>query len=124
MKKLVETILENLSTKDVFVFRVTCASCGTDYANKPVRFSKAGIVPMTPGKKIIYDAVYEQEFMTARQASIRNASEHLNYCPICKRIVCNQCFLICADLDMCRQCAERLEERGRPVLSEAVVTPA
>ena len=124
MKKLVETILENLSTKDVFVFRVTCASCGTDYANKPVRFSKAGIVPMTPGKKIIYDAVYEQEFMTARQASIRNASEHLNYCPICKRIVCNQCFLICDDQDMCRQSAERLEERGRPVLSEAVVTPA
>ena len=118
MTKLVETIIENLSTKEVFLFRVSCANCGAEYANKPIRFSKACVSPATQSKKIIYDAVYEQEFRAVRQSAIRNASEHMNYCPICKRIVCNQCFLICDDLDMCRQCAAQLEESGKPVLSE------
>ncbi len=117
MKKLVETVLENLSTKEVFLFRVTCASCGTEYGNKPIRFSKAEISPATQSKQIIYDTLYEQEFREARRVAIRNAAEQMNYCPICKRLVCNQCFLICDDLDMCKQCAADLEQQGKPVLS-------
>ena len=116
MKKLVETVLENLSTKEVFRFRVTCGCCGTEYGNKPIRFSRAGIPPATQSKKIIYDALYEQEFNEARRRAIRSAAEHMNYCPICKRLVCNQCFLICDDLDMCKQCAADLELQGKPVL--------
>jgi hypothetical protein len=120
LKKLVEMMLENLSTREVFLFRIACGACGTEYAAKPVRFSKAGIAPLTQAKKIIYDAVYEQEFRDARQAAIRDAAEHLNYCPICKRLVCNRCFLICDDLDMCKQCAVHLEETGSPVLSDVL----
>ncbi len=66
----------------------------------------------------MYDALYEQEFRGARYIAIRNAAEHINYCPICKRLVCNQCFLICDDLDMCRQCAADLEQQGSPVGTE------
>ena len=116
MKKLVEAVLENLSTKEVFLFRVTCRSCGTEYGNKPIRFSKSETPPTTQSRKIFYDALYEQEFKEARRVAIRNAAEHMNYCPICKRLVCNQCFLICDDLDMCRQCAADLEQKGKPVL--------
>ena len=116
MKKLVEAVLENLSSKEVFLFRVTCGSCGTEYGNKPMRFSKAETPPTTQRKQIIYDVLYEQEFREARQVAIRNAAEHMNYCPICKRLVCNQCFLICDDLDMCKQCAADLEQQGKPVL--------
>ncbi len=120
MNKLVELFLENLSTRDVFLFRIACGACGSEFANKSVRFSKAGITPHTEGKKILYDAIYEQEFRSARQAAIRGAAEHLNYCPICKRLVCNRCFLICDDLDMCKQCAAKLEEPGSPVLPEVL----
>ena len=116
MKKLVEAVLENLSTKEVFLFRVTCGSCGTEYGNKAIRFSKAEIPPTTQSKQIIFNALYEQEFREARRVAIRNAAEHMNYCPICKRLVCNQCFLICDDLDMCKQCAADLEQQGNPVL--------
>ena len=115
MKKLVEMQMENLSTREVFRFRIACAACGTEYGGKPIRFSKAGIPPPTEGKKIIYEACYEQESRSARQAAVRYAAEHLNYCPICKRLVCNQCFLICDDLDMCRQCAADLDLQGNPV---------
>lgn len=120
MKELVEAILENLSTKEVFLFRVACASCGAEYGNKPKRFSKAGIAATTQSKQIIHDALYEQEFRSARQTAIRCAAEDMNYCPICKRLVCNQCFLICDDLDMCRQCAAALEQTGAPVLSGVI----
>jgi hypothetical protein len=44
----------------------------------------------------------------------------MNCCPICKRVICNRCFLICEDLDMCNRCAARLEEQGSPVLSDAL----
>ena len=115
MKKLVEAVLENLSTKEVFLFRVTCGSCGTEYGNKPIRFSKAEIPPTTQSKQIIYDALYEQEFREARRVAIRNAAEHMNYCPICKQLICNRCFLICDDLDMCKQCAADLKHHGKPV---------
>ena len=115
MRKLVELALENLSSKEVFLFRVTCGSCGLEYGNKPILFSKASTAPTTPNKQIIYDALYEQEFRSARQIAVRNAAEHMNYCPICKRLVCDRCFLICEDLDMCKQCACDLEQQGTPV---------
>ena len=115
MKKLVEMLLENLSTREVFLFRIACSACGAEFGGRKIRFSKAGIIPPTEGKKIIFDAIYEQELRTAKQAAVRNAAEHLNYCPICKQLVCNQCFLICEDLDMCKECAAKLEEHGKPV---------
>ena len=122
MKKLVEMMLENLSTREAFLFRITCAACGTPYGGKSVRFSKAGITPPTEGKRIIFDTLYEQEFRDARQAAVRDAAEHLNYCPICKWLVCNRCFLICDDLDMCKQCAAHLEETGSPVVTDVLDT--
>ena len=120
MRKLVEAALENISTREVFLFRICCASCGLEYGKKPIRFTKASVVPNTPDKQIIYDVLYEQEFRDARHIAIRSAAEHMNYCPVCKQLVCNQCFLICDDLDMCRQCAAELQQKGQPVVSGVI----
>ncbi len=120
MKYLVELALENLSTREYYLFRVLCGECGTAYGSNPKRFSKAGADIRTGSKKVIYDALYEQEFKSARLSAIRDAAENMNYCPICKRLICNRCFLICDDLDMCKQCAAHLEETGSPVLTDVL----
>ena len=120
MKQLVDMLLENLSTREVFLFRIACGICAAEFGGKPVRFSKAGILPPTEAKRIIYEACYEQELRAARQAAVRDAAEHLNYCPICKRLVCNRCFLICEELDMGKQCAAHLEETGHPVVTDVL----
>lgn len=118
MKKLIELMLENLSTRDMFLFRIACGACGKEYGNKPVRFSKAEVIPQTPKKAAIYEILYAQELQAAKLSAVRDAAEHLNYCPICKQLVCNRCFLICEDLDMCKQCASAMEETGIPVVSD------
>lgn len=120
MKKLVEMLLENFSTKEVFCFRISCAICALEYGNRPKRFTKAGMLPSTPEKQIIYEALYEQELQDARNLAIRSAAEHMNYCPICKRVVCNRCFWICEDLDMCKSCAAALEQKGQPVAPHVI----
>ena len=120
MKEILAQILEDQSTAEFFRFHAHCSSCGTAYGNAPIRFSKAGIVPSSPQKRIVFQAIYEQEQRSARQAAIHEASEHLNFCPICKHVVCNRCFLICEDLDMCKQCAAQLQEVGSPVLVDVV----
>ena len=61
MKKLIEMMLTNLSTREVFLFRISCALCGLSYGNKPIRFTKAAVAPTTPGKQIVYKALHEQE---------------------------------------------------------------
>lgn len=120
MEKMVERLLEDLSTRDMFLFRISCSACGTEFSNKPARFSKAGFTADTEAKKVIFEAVYEQELRFVRQTAIRNAAQHMNYCPICKRLVCNRCFLICEDLDMCRDCASALEQQGSPVETDII----
>lgn len=122
MKKMIALALDNLSTREYFLFRALCGECAAEYGNKKQSFSKAGAEPCGENKRIIYDALYEQEFSSARQSAIRDAAEHLNYCPICKRLICNWCFLICEDLDMCRRCADRLNEKGSPVISDCLET--
>ena len=124
MRRLVEIVLENLSTKELFLFRVSCASCQTQYGNQPIRFSKAGQIPEDPSKQIICDALYEQELRAVRLRAIHDAAEQMNFCPICKRLICNQCFLICEDLDMCKQCAAQLQQQGQPVLPAVVESTA
>ena len=115
LKKLVEAVLENLSTKQAFRFRVVCGCCYNSYGNQAIKFSKADESCIPWNKQIIYDALYEQEFREAKLIAISNAAENMNYCPICKGLVCNDCFFICEELDMCKNCASDLAQQGNPV---------
>ena len=65
-----------------------------------------------------HDLPYEREREAAREKAAAEAAEIFNYCPVCGRLVCDRCFLICEDLDLCIACAKALQVRGDVVAGE------
>lgn len=115
MKEIIVRHLCDCSDDRQFCFSLTCAECGGVWTSTPVQFSKGGVPPATEAKTIVFRALYQREREWARALAVEEAVHEFNRCPLCGRLVCNRCFLICDDLDMCRTCAEALHERGDPV---------
>jgi len=67
------------------------------------------------GKRIIYKTLYHREKAEAFSLAAQEAKEVFSRCPICGHLVCDDCFMLCEEIEMCRDCAERLNERGTPV---------
>lgn len=119
MRHISKEQLTDCSTTEMFVFSMCCADCGKQWNSTPVLFSKAGVKPETEGKQIIFDTLYRQEKEAAWERAVDEAVNVFNRCPICHRSVCDYCFLICDDLDLCASCAARLQEDGEPVMQYA-----
>lgn len=64
---------------------------------------------------MFYYILYKREWEKLRDDAINKLNEQFNICPICKRMVCDNCFLICDEVDMCKSCAKILEEKGKSV---------
>lgn len=115
MRQITKDLLADRSVPEEFRFSLRCTECGREWHSTPVRFSKAGVQPETEGKRVIFRTLYERERERERQRAAETAAQSFNLCPICGRLVCDRCFLICDDLDMCVACARRLSENGTPV---------
>jgi len=116
MRHVTKEYLKDRSTADTFCFCMQCADCGKVWNSTPILFSKAGVKPATEGKQIIFDILYQKEKEDALNKAVEEAVGTFNRCPVCRRLVCDHCFLICDDIDMCGSCATRLQEQGEPVL--------
>ena len=95
MEYITKKDLIDCSTPDEFCFSLCCMECKTVWKSTPIRFSKAGKKPENENRKIIYDTLYDREKNLAFQKALNQAKEIFNICPICKRLVCDHCFLIC-----------------------------
>ena len=115
MSHITKERLRDCSTKDAFSFSLCCAECGEVWQSKSVPFSRAGVIPETLGKRVVFEALYQRERAAALEKAAIDAAAAFNVCPICHRLVCDHCFLICDDLDLCQSCAERLQEEGERV---------
>ena len=118
MKRVVKEAMGDCSTVEEFRFLVRCQECGGIWHSTPIRFSKAGAEPETEGMRTIFRTLYEREREAAREKAAAEAAEIFNYCPVCGRLVCDRCFLICEDLDLCIACAKALQVRGDVVAGE------
>ena len=112
MKRVVKEAMGDCSTVEEFRFLVRCQECGGIWHSSPIRFSKAGAEPESEGMRTILRTLYEREREAAREMAAAEAAEIFNYCPVCGRLVCDRCFLICEDLDLCAACAKALQVRG------------
>lgn len=121
MKKILPRYLVDRSTGEEFCFSLACEECGNLWHSRKKLFSKAKIPPGTYEKKIIYATIYQKEWERARQEAAEGGKEHFNVCPICHRIVCDACFMVCEELDLCRKCAAQLNEKGEAVAEEGML---
>lgn len=96
MKRVVKEAMGDCSTVEEFRFLVRCQECGGIWHSSPIRFSKAGAEPESEGMRTILRTLYEREREAAREKAAAEAAEFFNYCPVCGRLVCDRCFLICA----------------------------
>ena len=118
MKRVVKEAMGDCSTVEEFRFLVRCQECGGIWHSSPIRFSKAGAEPESEGMRTILRTLYEREREAAREKAAAEAAEIFNYCPVCGRLVCDRCFLICEDLDLCIACAKALQVRSDVVAGE------
>ena len=118
MKRIMKEAMGDCSTIEEFRFLVRCQECGRTWHSSPVRFSKADTEPATEGMRAVFRALYERERAAAREKAAAEALETFSRCPVCGKLVCDSCFLICEDLDMCIACAQALQVRGAVVAGE------
>lgn len=116
MKRIIASHLADRSDEERFRFSLTCGACDREWSSTPIRFSKARENPPTRAKQIIAQTLYQREHDRAQACACTEAVHHFNICPLCRRLVCNYCFIICDDLDLCRSCAAELEESGEAVM--------
>ena len=115
MTELLLSHLEDCSTPQYFCFAIRCEECGEYWYSTTTPFSKADAAAENREKKELYDALYQREKERARKVAGQEGKERFSVCPICRRLVCDSCFLICEEMDMCSACAKRLKEDGEPV---------
>lgn len=120
MRRIIKASMEDISSTERFQFSLRCAVCGFRWESQPTRFSKAGVVPENAGKRVIFQALYQREKEDAFDRAVTEALGHFSLCPICQRLVCDRCFLLGEDIDLCTDCAAALQERGEPVESLSV----
>lgn len=111
----IKELLKDCSDSNQFCFSMKCMLCGEEWISTPIRFSRAQVIPETEEKRTIYEILYDKEKEYARKNAIKEAEAYFNLCPVCNKIVCDQCFMICDDLDMCSECAARFREKGEHV---------
>ncbi len=116
MKQIISSQLIDYSDDERFCFALHCQECGTEWKSTPIRFSKAGVPPLSEAKRVITETLYHREHAQAKTHAINEAVHHFNNCPLCGKLVCNYCFVICDDLDMCHACSVRLQETGVSVM--------
>ena len=124
MEDMISGVIKDDSGREsgILRFAVRCDSCGEIWRSEPRRFSMAGVTAENENKQVIYDAMWEREWQSARSLAVAEAAKYFSLCPICKRISCDICFHVCDTLDMCASCAKRLEEPCAP-LADCALPP-
>ena len=112
--------LIDYSNGDEFRFALRCGECGAERASTALPYSKSGVVPQSRGKRVVFNILYTREKEAAMFRALSELKSEFNLCPVCRRMVCDHCFMVCDEIDMCTACAAELQECGEPVVQSAL----
>ncbi len=91
------------SAGGVYRFTFYCDICGKAWQSQPVKVTLKTQSDVGRDIKAEHNSAYERANLEAMR--------HFNRCPVCKRWVCDDCFLIRGEDDVCKHCAEK-KKRG------------
>lgn len=91
------------STEKRFLFIFHCDICDHAWDSVPLEFS-AGMKETVPNCQ--ESGLWEREHEAAYERANREAIQHFNRCPVCKRWVCDDCFYIYEAGDACKECSK------------------
>ena len=115
MKRYIDKYMNDLSDCDRFLFSVSCPVCGKEWTSTPIPFSGAGKRPNNMLTNFFVQKQYSREKKNAEIIAAEEPGHRMNYCSVCMRLVCDSCFMICTDMDMCADCAAIHNETGERV---------
>jgi len=119
--RLLEAITKKYTEESeggTYRFTFYCDICGHPWRSFPMKpvirqngLSKAG-------------RVWKDDHAKAFEHANIEAMNHFNRCPVCKRRVCDDCFRILEDMNMCKECAGKRENSVKGRRHTLVVLPA
>ncbi len=112
---ILERDLQDKSTRVSFKYSIRCQCCGAEFASQPIPFSYQDEIAADAGRRMVLDVLRRREQVEARRQALTALSNSISICSICDRCICDECFLICQDIDLCRDCAEILGISGENV---------
>jgi hypothetical protein len=87
------------STDKAFVFTFYCDLCGRPWKSAPV----SSLTPTRERSRKNPGCAWQEHDAAYERANLE-AIQHFNRCPRCRRWVCDDCFLLLDEGDMCREC--------------------
>lgn len=111
-EKLANRIRDCSDDKKI-AFGFECESCGKLWEVISVPFTKKAD---NETEQVIRDAQYHREWVRIKADASKAFREHFSVCPICGKIVCDYCFVICDEIEMCSSCAKELGKQGTTVV--------
>ena len=97
MLKPVTQKMTDESEGGVYSFTFYCDICGSPKQSVPYQSDGKG--GEDPDER-------ENEHKVAYERVNTEAIRWFNRCPVCGRLVCDQCFRILDEMDMCKECAD------------------
>lgn len=95
---------KDLSTPDNFAFVFCCDRCDKEWQSEIYALNLRGFE--LPLNEKIRCMLWNQQHDEAYERANLEAISHFNRCPECSRMVCDNCFCILEEWDLCKDCAK------------------
>ena len=101
MKQRIKEHFVDCSKKDGFCFSLTCTVCGTVWKSSIVK----------PEVSTAAKRMYQNEHNRAKEAAYLEAATAFKICRLCEAPVCNDCMVVMGEMEICSNCAKRLQSK-------------
>lgn len=118
MRDVIKAKIKSTSIDGQITNYIECELCGKKISCRSIS-SPESQKDLSKEQQIIRNAMFERDKERELSALVRKTTETFSLCPICHKLVCDDCFCVCDDLDMCQECADRLQAKGSVVTEQS-----